>query len=132
MEPTVEVLDAPKKRMGGRREGAGQKRKEVFSAAEQAHIDQKHSDARLAAAKADREELKFLQESGQWIPREEVRTAVATAFSAICQTMRSVPDALERRFALSPEVVEEVGRMIDESLDGLSTTLESMVEKDYL
>ena len=98
---------------------------------EQAYADKTSNDARLIKAKADREELKFLQESGEWIPRDAVRNSTATAFSAISQTLRSIPDNIERRFALPPEVLEEIAKIIDESLDGLADNLETMVEKEY-
>lgn len=126
-----EIVDTPRKPPGGKRVGAGQKKKEVYAASDQAYIDAKTADARLLKAKADREELKFLQESGEWIPRDEVRTQTATAYSAISQTMRSIPDNIERKYALPPESLDEISRIIDEALDGLADTMETMVEKEY-
>lgn len=126
-----ELLDAKSGSGRERAPGAGRKTKQTFNAVEQAYIDTKQSDARLIKAKADREELKFLQESGEWIPRDAVRNATATAFSAISQTLRSIPDNIERRLALPPEALDAIARIIDESLDGLADSLETMVEKEY-
>lgn len=57
------------------------------------------------------------------IPAEEVGKVVATSFSAIAQTIRALPDNLERRYALPPEVVEGIERTLDEALDGLADHL---------
>ena len=49
---------------------------------------------------------------------------MATAYSAIAQTLRSIPDNLERKINLDPTVAEEVGRVIDEALADLSNEME--------
>ena len=45
--------------------------------------------------------------------------------------MRSIPDNIERKYALPPEALDEISRIIDEALDGLADTMETMVEKEY-
>ena len=57
------------------------------------------------------------------IPADEVGRVIATSFSAIAQTIRSLPDNLERRYALPPDVVEGIERTMDDALDGLADHL---------
>lgn len=67
---------------------------------------------------------------GELIPADEVSRAVSTAFAGIAQSIRSMPDDLERRFALDPEIVEAVTVAIDDHLDALAErlTAASMME----
>jgi phage terminase Nu1 subunit (DNA packaging protein) len=58
------------------------------------------------------------------IPAAEVGQVVATAFAAVAQSIRSLPDNLERRLSLAPEVVDEIGRAMDEHLDDLAARLQ--------
>ena len=52
--------------------------------------------------------------------------ATATALSALSQTLRSVPDNLERTLGLSPDIAQEVGRQIDAALDDMATRFEEL------
>lgn len=58
--------------------------------------------------------------------RAEVQAATATALSALSQTLRSVPDNLERTLGLSPDIAQEVGRQIDAALDDMATRFEEL------
>jgi phage terminase Nu1 subunit (DNA packaging protein) len=89
------------------------------------------SRAKKEEALAGREALKLEIETGKFVPRDDVRQASATAFAAISQTLRAIPDNLERRLGLQPEVAEEVSRLIDEAMGVLSEDLRIMCEKDY-
>ncbi len=60
------------------------------------------------------------------IPAAEVGQVIATAFAAIAQSVRSLPDNLERRLALTPEVVDEISRAMDEHLDDLANRLQGL------
>lgn len=57
------------------------------------------------------------------IPADEVGRVIATSFSAIAQTIRSLPDNLERRYSLPADVVEGIERTMDDALDGLADHL---------
>lgn len=46
--------------------------------------------------------------------------------SALSQTLRSVPDNLERTLGLSPDIAQEVGRQIDAALDDMATRFEEL------
>lgn len=80
--------------------------------------------ARKEAALAAKAELEFRIKAGQYLPREAVRSALATAFQAVAQSLRSVPDNLERKLGVSPEVAESVGTSIDEAMGELAYSLE--------
>lgn len=60
------------------------------------------------------------------IPAAEVGQVIATAFAAVAQSVRSLPDNLERRLSLSPEVVDQIGRAMDEHLDDLAERLQKL------
>lgn len=116
-----------------RRPGAGRK---VGGPKNTKDIQDIHEDFSAARAKketwlAEQAELNFKIAAGQYVPREDVQHASATAFAAISQTLRSIPDNLERKLGLSPEVAEEVSRLIDDAMEELSADLEKMCEKDY-
>lgn len=55
-----------------------------------------------------------------------MQAATATALSALSQTLRSVPDNLERTLGLSPDIAQEVGRQIDAALDDMATRFEEL------
>lgn len=79
---------------------------------------------RKERALADMHELNYKIKSGEYISRAAVREASATLLSNLAQSLRSLPDNLERKFNLPPEVAEQIERVIDASLadvsDGLS------------
>ena len=57
------------------------------------------------------------------IQSAEVEQVIATAFSAIAQGIRSIPDHLERRTGCAPEIAEEVERLLDEEMTILADRL---------
>lgn len=77
---------------------------------------------------AELKRLEFDRRRGELVERSDVRQASATAFSTIAQTLRSIPDNLERTLGLEPEIAEGVGTLIDESLSALADELEKMCE----
>lgn len=127
-----DLFDEPPKvvsKNGGAREGAG--RKKGVKNDQENYNDYSAARAKKEKFLADNAELDFKRKSGEYIPREEVRQASATAFSIIAQTMRSISDNLERRLGLSPEVTEAIGRAIDEAMDELAKDLQRINEKEY-
>jgi len=60
------------------------------------------------------------------IPAAEVEQVIATAFAAIAQDMRAIPDNLERRYGIAPDVAESVERGIFEAMDGIADRLSAL------
>ena len=138
---TVELL--PPSGRGGRRPGAGRKKgyspKKAQEAADrQAAADDPDGDpndvssvaarkavavARKETALADQAELKYKIDSGQYVPRAEVQDACATLLAAVGQSLRSLPDLLERKCALPPDAVARVESVVDECLSELAEGL---------
>jgi hypothetical protein len=65
--------------------------------------------------------------SGQYVAREAVRQASATALASLSQSLRSLPDSLERRMALAPDVIQAISDAIDGCLNDLADEFELMV-----
>jgi len=89
-------------------------------------IDYDEARARNEAAKADLNELELAVRRGIYVERAAVQQATATALATLAQTLRAVPDNLERRLGVSADVAQEVGVMIDNSLDDLATEFEQL------
>lgn len=106
---------------GGARPGAG--RKPAGYEPPQEKVDFDREKARHEKSKADMAELDFKIKSGQYVEREAVKQAAATMLANIAQTLRSIPDTLERRVNLPPEAAEKVGEAIDDVLDTLAEDL---------
>lgn len=60
------------------------------------------------------------------IPAAEVEQAIATAFAAIAQDMRAIPDNLERRHGIAPAVAEAVETALLEAMDHLADRLAAL------
>ena len=112
---------------GGYRPGAGGK--PAGYVPPQERIDLDREKARNEKAKADLNELELAVRRGQYVDRAQVRQASATALSALAQTLRSVPDNLERKLGVAPEVAAEVGSLIDAALDEVANQLEAITEE---
>ena len=110
--------------LGGARPGAGRKPADYVPSDDR--LDYEAARARNESAKADLNELDLAIKRGEYVPRAEVQAATATALSALSQTLRSVPDNLERTLGLSPDIAQEVGRQIDEALDDMATRFEEL------
>lgn len=108
-------------RRGGAREGAG--RKPSGYEPPQERVDYDRERARNEKAKADLNELDFKVKSGEYVSREAVQQAAATMLSSVAQTLRSIPDTLERRMNLNPDIAEAIGIEIDNILEGLGDEL---------
>lgn len=57
------------------------------------------------------------------IPASEVEQVIATAFSAIAQGLRSLPDNIERRTGCGPDVLEVIEQVIDAEMSSLADRL---------
>lgn len=107
-------------RHGGARAGAGRKPSGY------ALTDFDQARARNEAAKASMNELKLEVERGRLVPREAVRQASAVALAVLAQSLRSMPDNLERTLSLKPEVVEAISVQVDAALTELARAFEAM------
>lgn len=109
---------------GGSRPGAGRKTADHVPTEEKTSYDKEK--ALHEKSKRERSELAFKIESGTVVSRLAVQEASATAFAMAAQSFRSLPDNLERKLHLPPEVTEEIERTIDAVLSDLSSALEMM------
>lgn len=129
----VEVFDRPlggpppkstTERRGGARPGSGPKTEGYVKPPESVALDK--ARARKEAANADLAELDVKIKTGQFGDRAQFRQAAATALASMVQTLRSIPDNLERKLGVAPEVAQEVGDQIDAALDELADEFEMM------
>ena len=98
-------------RRGGARPGAGRKPKtddpsDPYTVLAKAR-------AKHEAYKANLAEQEFKKRAGDLLDRARVEQASATVLAAVAQTLRSIPDNLERAVGLTPEQAEECERIID-------------------
>lgn len=80
---------------GGARPGAGRKPAGYVKPDEVVSFDK--AKARKETALADLHELEFKVKSGQYVSRASVKQASATALAHLAQSIRSIPDTLERK-----------------------------------
>ena len=111
---------------GGYREGAGRKPAGYEHPAERIEFEKE---------RAEHERVKRLQRehalavsTGQYLLRDDVRQASATLLAVLSQSLRSLPDNLERRLSLPPPVVEAIAAEIDSALGELGIALKSMTK----
>lgn len=111
-------------RHGGARAGSGRPPKDE----EDTSTSRKHDEAkaREMEAKAGLRELELEVKRGTLVERGAVQAAAATAQQLFAQTVRSLPDVLERSYGIKPDVVETISRALDEALGALSTDMEAM------
>ena len=114
---------------GGRRVGAGRKPKQ----------EQRDDIARFNRARADKEcalarlrEAEAGERERRLIPAAEVEEVTVLAFSAVAQTLLTLPDELERSAGLNPEQAELVERTIHNAMDGLADRLSVLAPPDAL
>ena len=105
---------------GGARPGSGRKPKSDGSSGDPYII--------LAKAKAKHEmfrahlaELDFRKRSGQLLERSDVETASSRMHAFLSQSLRNLPDDLERRCGLSAEAVQ----FVQDYIDGLTSDIKA-------
>jgi phage terminase Nu1 subunit (DNA packaging protein) len=86
-------------------------------------VDYGKARARHEQIKADLAELKLKVETGRYVERDAVRQASATMLATLSQALRSLPDNLERKFNLSPDVLQHIAREIDSLTDDMAQDL---------
>lgn len=111
---------------GGARKGAGRKPADYVPTQEKVDFDV--ARARNELAKAELNELELAIKRGEYVERIAIREMASTAMATMAQTLRSVPDNLERKLGVSPEVALEVGMLLDNALNDIANAFEEMVK----
>lgn len=126
---------------GGRRQNAG--RTPGISETDKRRIDAGELDlddpnisestrtaVKKARAVASKEEalaqhawLKLRVDSGEYMPRTAYREATATLLAELAQGLRSLPDEIERKHPLPPEVLTLIEHTIDDRLNAIAEGL---------
>jgi phage terminase Nu1 subunit (DNA packaging protein) len=123
----TDVIPLPPSGHGGARFGAGKKPAGYIKPQEV--IDFDAARARNESAKAQMNELELKIKTGEYSSRASFRQATATAMAALAQTLRSVPDNLERKLGVAPETAAEVGAQIDAALNDIANEFQMMTSQ---
>jgi hypothetical protein len=115
---------------GGAREGAGRPLggENLGDSTERgkARVDFEVERARHERIKADEREFEFAVKRGEYLPRASQQAAAATAVAILTQSLRSIPDNLERLCGLSPEQAERTAVEIDAALAEVAAAFKAM------
>jgi multidrug resistance efflux pump len=109
---------------GGARSGAGRKPSDYELSQARADLDEEK--AKHERSKRLRSELQYQIDLGKVVSRQAVQQASATALSVMAQSLRSLPDNLERKLGLSPAVTEQIEQTIDAVLTDLAAALAAL------
>ncbi len=93
---------------------------------DQANYDREHAEHERV--KREEREFKLAIARAEYLPREAQKQAAATALSVLTQSLRSIPDNLERTLSLAPDVVESISIQIDAALSEIATAFRVMSE----
>lgn len=124
----VEILDPVPGRQ--RMPGGGRKPRDYVKSEDV--LDFEKARARHEAAKAANAELDLKIKTGEYVERVAVRQACATALASLAQTLRSLPDTLERKAGATPEQAKLAGEIVDNVLSDLADEFEMMSGPDEL
>lgn len=78
---------------------------------------------RMQWYKGTKDRVDLMKIQRQLIPDDEVQRDVATAFAALSSDVQAIPDNLERRHGVAPEVAALVESALFESLDAMAERL---------
>lgn len=109
---------------GGYREGAGAKPPGYEKP--EGRVDFENERAEHERVKRQQREFKLAVEMGEYLPRDAQRQAAATALAVLTQSLRSIPDNLERTLSLPPATVEAISLQIDAALAELAGAFKLM------
>ena len=91
----------------------------------------------LDAVKLEHERVKMAQrehalavQEGRYLPRDATRAAAQTALAVLTQSLRSIPDNCERKFALPPEVVQAIQDEVDAALNNAAVAYKAMTKDE--
>jgi phage terminase Nu1 subunit (DNA packaging protein) len=122
-----QLLEKPKRMRGQGRKGKDFEDEVRSVLINEGDLDYQVARARKEAWQAKTVELDYHIKQGTFVSRDEVRQACATAYSSLAQSLRSIPDAMERREGIAPEIAEKVGIVIDEVLGDLAASFENLM-----
>ena len=140
--PNGRAVPLPRNGRGGARPGAGRPKRSRMAEV-QAEVDLFGDEAgeeattavRFNLAKTRKEEalagiheLNLKIQSGAYLPRDAYREASATALATLSQSLRSLPDLLERKHALTPEALQMVEQLVDQVLNDAANQLALFTE----
>ena len=124
---------------GGARRGAGRPRKttprpvdididegDVDDDQEAELLTKRHYEAARARnelAKAQMNEIALRVQTGRYVARSAVERASATILATLAQTLRSIPDSLERK-GIPPDVCVMVEDIVNDALNETANDLE--------
>jgi hypothetical protein len=91
---------------------------------DEANYDREHAEHERV--KREQREFKLAVERAEYLPREAQRQAAATALAVLTQSMRSIPDNLERSLSLAPATVEAISIQIDAALTEVAAAFRAM------
>ena len=112
---------------GGARPNSGPKKPGyVPPPKSEADADFERERAEHERVKREQREFKLAVEKGEYLPRELQRQAAATALAVLTQSMRSIPDNVERTLSLAPEIIESISMQIDAALSEVAAAFRAM------
>lgn len=114
---------------GGAREGAGRPAGSTPPERATARADFEQERARHEKIKADEREFEFAIKRGEYLPRVSQQAAAATALAVLTQSLRSIPDNIERSLGLGPEAVEQIAVQIDSALAEVALAFKAMTRE---
>ncbi|WP_119154158.1 DUF1441 family protein [Caldimonas tepidiphila] len=88
--------------------------------------DSLHPQDRKAWYEAEKKKRELQVGDRELIPAADVEQAVATAFAALAQDIRAIPDNLERRHGIAPDVAEQVESALFEAMDVMADRLSAL------
>lgn len=97
-----------------------------LNAKEKADRDYKEGRARKITAEAERLELELAETRGDLVRRSKARDAAITAMAMFAQTVRGLPDQLERTCNLSPTQAQKLAEGLDDALANLAKTFREL------
>lgn len=109
---------------GGAREGAGRKPDDYEPSEGKADYDKIRAEHEQV--KLEQRAFALAKERGEYLPRAAQRQAAATLLAVLTQSLRSVPDNLERACNLSPEQAEAAAQQIDAALAEAAAAIKAM------
>lgn len=127
VEPTQQSVVVPVPKVSGRggaRPGAG--RKPLGYVPRPEKVDYDIEKALHEKSKRERSELAYKKESREVVSRVAVQEACATALAMAAQSLRSMPDNLERKLSLAPAVTEEIEKTIHAVLTDLAAAFAAL------
>lgn len=71
----------------------------------------------------------LMEKARTLVPAVELAQVIPTTYSAIAQSVRAIPDNLERRLSLPPEAIEQVAEAIDHALEDLADRMGKLVPR---